>query len=51
MEKHNSSGKNNSGSSLGYHDGTVETVISVEDVNRKVEELSETVSIEKIAGL
>lgn len=41
----------NSESSFGYHDGTVESVISVEDVNRQAQELAETVSQEKIAGL
>ena len=41
----------NSESSFGYHDGTVESVISVEDVNRQAQELSETVSLEKITGL
>ena len=38
-------------SSFGYHDGAVETVISVDDVNRQAQELSETISKEKIASL
>ena len=41
----------NSESSFGYHEGTGESVISVEDGNRQAQELSETVSLEKIAGL
>ena len=31
-------------SSFGYHDGEVETVISVDDVNRQAQELAETIS-------
>ena len=38
-------------SSFGYHDGAVETVISVDDVNRQAQELAETISKEKIASL
>ena len=38
-------------SSFGYHDGEVETVISVDDVNRRAQELAETISKEKIASL
>ena len=38
-------------SSFGYHDGEVETVISVDDVNRQAQQLAETVSLEKISGL
>ena len=37
--------------SFGYHDGAVETVISVDDVNRQAQELAETISKEKIASL
>ena len=37
--------------SFGYHDGAVETVISVDDVNRRAQELAETISKEKIASL
>ena len=37
--------------SYGYHDGAVETVISVDDVNRRAQELTETISKEKIASL
>ena len=33
--------------SIGYHDGAVETVISVDDVNRQAQQLAETVSLEK----
>ena len=51
MPKENSPKNTNSESSIGYHDGTVESVISVEDVNRQAQELAETVSQEKIAGL
>ena len=45
--------KNNSmsESSFGYHEGTVESIISVEDVNRQAQEMAETVSKEKIAKL
>jgi len=38
-------------SSFGYHDGEVENIISVEDVNRQAQEIAETVGKEKIAGL
>ena len=38
-------------SSFGYHDGEVESVISVDDVNRQAQELAETIGEEKIAGL
>ncbi len=51
MPKENSPKNTNSESSYGNHDGTVESVISVEDVNRQAQELAETVSQEKIAGL
>ena len=37
--------------SFGYHDGAIETVISVDDVNRRAQELAETISMEKIASL
>ena len=38
-------------SSFGYHDGEVESLISVDDVNRQAQELAETIGEEKIAGL
>ena len=38
-------------SSFGYHEGTVESIISVEDVNRQAQEMAETVSQEKITKL
>jgi len=38
-------------SSFGYHEGTVESIISVEDVNRQAQKMAETVSQEKIAEL
>ena len=34
-------------SSFGYHDGEVENIISVEDVNRQAQEIAETVGKEK----
>ncbi len=37
--------------SFGYHTGSVETVISVEDVNRQAEAIAETVSPERVAEL
>ena len=43
--------KTKSENSFGYHDGAVETVISVDDVNRQAQELAETISKEKIASL
>ncbi|MDP7046169.1 MAG: ABC transporter ATP-binding protein [SAR324 cluster bacterium] len=43
--------KTKSETSFGYHDGAVETVISVDDVNRQAQELAETISKEKIASL
>ena len=43
--------KTKSETSFGYHDGAVETVISVDDVNRQAKELAETISKEKIASL
>ena len=51
MPKENSPKNTKSESSFGYHDLAVESVISVEDVNRQAQELSETVSLEKITGL
>ncbi len=51
MPKENSPKNANSESSFGHHDVTLESVISVEDVNRQAQELAETVSQEKIAGL
>ena len=51
MPKGNSQKNTKSESSFGYHDLAVESVISVEDVNRQAQELSETVSLEKITGL
>ena len=51
MPKENSPKNTKSESSFGYHDWEVESVISVEDVNRQAQELSETVSLEKITGL
>ena len=51
MPKENSPENTKSESSFGYHDWAVESVISVEDVNRQAQELSETVSLEKITGL
>ncbi len=51
MQKHFNSDNNNSKTSFGYHDGEVETVISVDDVNRQAQQLAEKVSMEKISGL
>ena len=34
-------------SSFGYHDGEVENIISVEDVNRQAQKIAETVGKEK----
>ena len=51
MQKKSTSNKTDSKTSFGYHDGEVETVISVDDVNRQAQQLAETVSIEKISGL
>ena len=51
MPKENSSKKTKSESDFVYHDRAVESVISVDDVNRQAQELSETVSLEKINGL
>ena len=51
MTKNNSANKTETESSFGYHDGAVETVISVDDVNRQAQELAETISKEKIASL
>ena len=51
MQNHFNSDNNNSKTSFGYHDGEVETVISVDDVNRQAQQLAEKVSMEKISGL
>ena len=51
MEKNRTSNNANSKTSIGYHDGEVETVISVEDVNRQAQQIAEKVSMEKISGL
>ena len=51
MPKGNSPKNTKSESSFGYHDWEVDSVISVEDINRQAQELSETVSLEKITGL
>ena len=51
MKKNSTSNNTDSKTSFGYHDGEVETVISVDDVNRQAQQLAETVSIEKISGL
>jgi len=50
MTKDISANKTKPESSFGYHDGEVETVISVDDVNRRAQELAETISKEKIAS-
>ena len=51
MTKNISASKTETESSFGYHEGAVETVISVDDVNRQAQELAETISKEKIASL
>ena len=51
MQKDNTPNNVKSESSFGYHDGEVETVISVDDVNRQAQQLAETVSLEKVSGL
>ena len=51
MQKNSSSNNTDSKTSFGYHDGEVETVISVDDVNRQAQQLAETISLEKISGL
>ena len=51
MTKDVSANKTQPESSFGYHDGAVETVISVDDVNRQAQELAEEISEQKIAGL
>ena len=51
MKNIGKSNNTDSKTSFGYHDGEVETVISVDDVNRQAQQLSETVSMEKISGL
>ena len=51
MTKDISAKKTKPESSFGYHDGAVETVIAVDDVNRQAKELAETISKEKIASL
>ena len=47
MTKDISANKTETESSFGYHEGAVETVISVDDVNRQAQELAETISKEK----
>ena len=37
--------------SIGYHQGDVNTVISVDDVNRQAQELGSGVSLDQIAGM
>ena len=51
MQQKNTSNNFDSKTSFGYHDGEVETVISVDDVNRQAQQLAEKVSLEKISGL
>ena len=51
MQQRTTSNNTGSKTSFGYHDGEVETVISVDDVNRQAQQLAETVSLEKISGL
>ena len=51
MQKNLTSNNIDSKTSFGYHDGEVETVISVDDVNRQAQQLAETISMEKISGL
>ena len=43
MTKDISANKTKLESSFGYHDGEVETVISVDDVNRRAQELAEKI--------
>ncbi|MGH1481380.1 MAG: ABC transporter ATP-binding protein [Geminicoccales bacterium] len=40
-----------SGKASGYHGGAVDTVISVDDVNRQAKAIAETVTIDQIQGL
>ena len=51
MQQKTTSNNSDSKTSFGYHDGEVETVISVDDVNRQAQQLAEKVSLEKISGL
>ena len=51
MQQKTTSNNTDSKTSFGYHDGEVETVISVDDVNRQAQQLAEKVSLEKISGL
>ena len=51
MSKNSTSNDTDSKTLFGYHDGEVETIISVDDVNRQAQQLAETVSLEKISGL
>ena len=51
MKKAISNKDSKSESSFGYHEGTVESIISVEDVNRQAQEIAETVGQEKISKL
>jgi hypothetical protein len=48
MTNDNPQNKTKPESSFGYHDGEVESVISVDDVNRQAQELAETISKKKI---
>ena len=51
MQQKTTSNNIDSKASFGYHDGEVETIISVDDVNRQAQQLAEKVSLEKISGL
>ena len=51
MEKNINFDNKDSKTSFGYHDGEVETVISVDDVNRQAQQLAEKVSMDKISSL
>ena len=51
MQQKTTSNNSDYKTSFGYHDGEVETVISVDDVNRQAQQLAEKVSLEKISGL
>jgi len=51
MKKDISKNDSKSESSFGYHEGTVKSIISVEDVNREAQAMAETVSQEKIVKL
>ena len=51
MKKEISKYDNKTGTSFGYHEGSVESIISVDDVNRQAQEMAETVGFEKINKL